>query len=213
MTLVISWRECKLTTFCPAPGSLEKSFFLYFFFGFYRARVPWCVPSKIGFRSFSSIPGLFDLFIHIIIFQTVCYFMAFYLLEFKTIKGLKFFWKQRHSCILDPLKRGEFCTFFFFAPNIFQVVIKNSLELIFFFYCNWPIYWKFSLVGVDLTIRVAEQCLLDQNSETVRKKCLEKEPLAWSTIHCQKNRVYLILTVFLLKLHLFDVSRNSFEYR
>ncbi|XP_043277741.1 uncharacterized protein [Venturia canescens] len=60
--------------------------------------------------------------------------------------------------------------------------------------------------GVDLSIRVAQQCLLDQDCDRIPLDCFDTEPLAWSTIHCSKNRIYLILTVFLLKLNLFDFA-------
>ncbi|KAL2725115.1 cilia- and flagella-associated protein 70, partial [Vespula squamosa] len=55
----------------------------------------------------------------------------------------------------------------------------------------------------DITIRIAKECMEDKDRDT---EIDDREPLAWSMIHCPRNSVYMMTTTFLLKLHLYDLA-------
>lgn len=63
-------------------------------------------------------------------------------------------------------------------------------------------FFYFFFIGIDLTLRIAEKCMKEDDPET---EISNEDPLAWTTIHCPQDNVYMITTILLMKLHLCDV--------
>lgn len=57
--------------------------------------------------------------------------------------------------------------------------------------------------GIDLTLRIAEKCMKDDDSET---EISNEDPLAWTMIHCPRNSVYMITATLLMKLYFCDFA-------
>ncbi|XP_047343540.1 cilia- and flagella-associated protein 70 [Vespa velutina] len=57
--------------------------------------------------------------------------------------------------------------------------------------------------GIDIAIRIAKECMEDKDRDT---EIDDREPIAWSMIHCPRDSIYMVTTTFLLKLHLYDLA-------
>ncbi|XP_014613623.1 PREDICTED: cilia- and flagella-associated protein 70 [Polistes canadensis] len=57
--------------------------------------------------------------------------------------------------------------------------------------------------GRGITIRIAEECMKDKDRDIAINN---REPLAWSMIHCPRDSIYTMTITFLLKLHLYDLA-------
>lgn len=69
--------------------------------------------------------------------------------------------------------------------------------------CTSVVLAKLNIVGIDLTLRIAQKCMQDKNQE-IR---LYEEQLPWAMVHCPQDNMYMITATFLLKLHLCEVLR------
>lgn len=68
-------------------------------------------------------------------------------------------------------------------------------------YERYKIFLYF-FTGIDLTLRIAEKCMKDDDSET---EISNEDPLTWTTIHCPRDNLYMITIMLLMKLHFCDV--------
>ncbi|RLU14922.1 hypothetical protein DMN91_012809 [Ooceraea biroi] len=57
--------------------------------------------------------------------------------------------------------------------------------------------------GVDLTLRLAEECMRDEYRET---EFSSENSLVWSTVHCPRDNIYMITFMLLMKLHSYDFA-------
>lgn len=69
-------------------------------------------------------------------------------------------------------------------------------------------FYLFFFIGIDLTLRIAEKCMKDDDPET---EISNEDSLAWTTIHCPRDNVYMITTMLLMKLHFCDVMNFLLE--
>ncbi|XP_008204289.1 cilia- and flagella-associated protein 70 [Nasonia vitripennis] len=60
--------------------------------------------------------------------------------------------------------------------------------------------------GIDLTLDIAEKCLKDRVREKKALDVLYEEPMAWSAMLGRNNQIFLLTTVLLLKLNLYDFA-------
>ncbi|OAD61438.1 Tetratricopeptide repeat protein 18 [Eufriesea mexicana] len=59
--------------------------------------------------------------------------------------------------------------------------------------------------GIDLTFRITKKCMEDKS----RTISLDQQPLSWTTVHCPQGNIYMMATMFLLKLHFSEEISNS----
>lgn len=62
-----------------------------------------------------------------------------------------------------------------------------------------------TISGIDLTLDIAEKCLKDRVREKETFDLLCEEPMAWSAMLGRSNQIFLLTTVLLLKLNLYNV--------
>lgn len=67
----------------------------------------------------------------------------------------------------------------------------------------------FHILGIDLTLRIAEKCMQDKTRITT----LDQKPLLWSTDYCPKNNLYINVVIFLLKLNFCEVKYLYFVFK
>lgn len=79
-----------------------------------------------------------------------------------------------------------------------DLIIKTSYYIICILrVCN--------ISGIDITLDIAEKCLKDRVREKETLDVLCEEPMAWSAMLGRSNQIFLLTTVLLLKLNLYDV--------
>ncbi|KAK2580452.1 hypothetical protein KPH14_006195 [Odynerus spinipes] len=103
-----------------------------------------------------------------------------------------------YGALLVGKKRYKEAEIFFRALTKLYPQFMEGWAILHLFYIRTDYY-----PGMDIAIRIAEKCMRNVDRD---KKIDDREPLAWSMIHCPRDSVYTIAATFLLKLHLCDLA-------
>ncbi|KAF7407231.1 hypothetical protein HZH66_001768 [Vespula vulgaris] len=103
-----------------------------------------------------------------------------------------------YAAILMEKRLFREAEIFFRSITDFYPLFAEGWTILHLFYIRIEYY-----PGIDIAIRIAKECMEDKNRDT---EIDDREPLAWSMIHCPQDNIYMITTTLLLKFHLYDLA-------